>query len=50
MNLNDTRSLTARDWRARAESLAPKGCHFIDATFVDAAKGATFDDGRPARS
>jgi gamma-glutamyl-gamma-aminobutyraldehyde dehydrogenase len=48
MNLNDARSLSAKDWHARAEALAPEGRHFIDGVFVDSADGRTFDDVNPA--
>lgn len=48
MNLTDARSLSAKDWHARAEALKPEGRHFIDGVFVDSADGATFDDVNPA--
>jgi 4-guanidinobutyraldehyde dehydrogenase/NAD-dependent aldehyde dehydrogenase len=45
--MNDTVTLTARDWRARADALAINGHAFIDGRYVLAGSGATFDDVSP---
>ena len=45
--MNQTATLTAQDWRARATALAINGHAFIDGRYVDAASGETFDDVTP---
>lgn len=45
--MNQTATLTAQDWRARASALAINGQAFIDGRYVEAASGETFDDVTP---
>jgi acyl-CoA reductase-like NAD-dependent aldehyde dehydrogenase len=45
--MNQTATLTAQDWRARAAALAINGQAFIDGRYVAAASGETFDDVTP---
>lgn len=41
-------TMTLKDWQARAAALKPDTRLFIDGTFVDAAKGGTFETVNPA--
>ncbi|MDH5226361.1 MAG: aldehyde dehydrogenase family protein, partial [Gammaproteobacteria bacterium] len=45
--MNQTATLSASDWRARAAALPINGRAFIDGQYVAAASGATFDDVTP---